>query len=297
MLAELVTHEWRALLHSKRLVIVVLLYVVAGALAATVLSLGIREAQDAVVETLRARGLSEAQVRDAILVDGEAKALQIAGDLNENFARYPAVFRSSLLVLLFFFVSLLATPWLVALSTFDVLSSDLKARSLAYYALRVPRWAPVVGRFLAHWAIIVVVNAVAALVFLAIASLSIHALRVTDTALGFARAVLLLIPYSAAWVALTTMCSAATRQPLIALVLTIASFVLLSLLRLPAAFDPEPGTFAGYLAHLQWFAPTAWREFLWFEGLTGWGLGVLGMAGFTCVFLVRATALLKRHDL
>jgi ABC-type transport system involved in multi-copper enzyme maturation permease subunit len=132
-------------------------------------------------------------------------------------------------------ITLWLAPLLIALMSFDAVSSDLQNRTVRYWVVRTRRASYVTGKFLGSWAVLLAVLfgmnvivwfATAAVVHLSLGSVVTWGLRF------FA----ICVPITAAWCGIATLVGSQTRSPILALLATCLVFFVLWVVRVIAAY-------------------------------------------------------------
>jgi ABC-type transport system involved in multi-copper enzyme maturation permease subunit len=171
------------------------------------------------------RAMDEAQISPEQLHALQQAMLEKKyGDL--EMAKYLASAPPVLLALL------LATVWLnpglVAVMGFDGISGELQHRSVRYWTVRSRRVSYFAGKFLGLWAVISIVTLVMhALIWGLTMVKSSGGMAPADTLLWGIRFWAVTLPISAAWCGIATLIGSQFRAPMIALLVTFATFFVL----------------------------------------------------------------------
>lgn len=290
---ELVRHDLRAALRSRRLVVLALLFFLVGLSASLIITESVRTLQQQIIETLVAQGVPEAIIQERLINATEERTLAFVADLDDNFERYAEPLRTSITLVVFFWLALALCPWLVALSSFDLFASDLRQRTFAYSTLRVSRTQLTLSRLLSQLLVISAVFALTALAFLATTVIRLPTYAQNLSVLGFVWCLVALAVYAAPWVTLAGAVSASTRSPAASLTGTLLILLALPLLRLaPFAAESLGAPPIAWLLHLH---PPTWKAGLWY-GIATEGLVSVGvLLAFTAALAALALASLRRR--
>ena len=293
---EVARHELVTALRTARAVWVAAIYLGSAILGGTALVLAIWRIESEVVERLVGQGVDPDEAADTLSVMGEP-AFQ---KLSSWFTGVPAeelatVFQSSLILPAFFWGSLAFLPFLILLTSFDQVASDLQLRSICYSALRVSRISILLGKALAQTAIFVGLTAVASLVWVGLAAALLQSFSFADAVLGLSHVTLLLIPYGLCYLAISAFCSTLVRQPVAAL---FGAFGIAAILRVAGWFAAVPEDHpASWLRLLEYLSPASYHEGLWMAGFAGPLGSTAAYVGYTLVFMSAAAWMLGRRDL
>lgn len=293
----LIAHELRGLFRTRRVLVLVALYLSAGLLGGFGYVRTAQLAQDTAVETAVARGLSEAEAQAAVAQAASPLSQQIveavAGSEDDEIA---TSLSQSLILPVFFWASLAFLPLLILLTGFDSISSELATRSLRYSVLRAGRGEILFGKAAAQLLIFAVMSAVCAAGLFAMAVGLIEGFDAGSNLLGFARVWLLLLPFAACYVGLVLMASSATQRGFFALLL---AFVIAFGLRITggiAGLVDAQGPWAP-MRWLRFVSPAHYHDGLWLADWTGPALSSLAYLAFATLFGALALTILLRRDL
>jgi ABC-type transport system involved in multi-copper enzyme maturation permease subunit len=231
-------YELAEALRSRLLVVMVLLFVGAGALGAWAFTEVLeRVEQNAAKLTgapqTRRPGRVTRHMRDAgsyrdmvkVIVGDDAKA--------DYFASVPPI------VLFFAFVSLNFTPWLVLFTSSETIATEVGNRGIRYTVLRTGRLQYAAGKALGQLAIVVGVTALSAITFYLVAALSLDGFEARATAAGllghWPRVVLYLLPMLG-WALLASMVTSSAN---LARILALGGGVALSVTSQLASHPPR----------------------------------------------------------
>lgn len=183
---------------SRLLVVMVLLFVGAGAVGAWGYSALIDQAEHRAAEVLgapqsRRPGAAVRRLRDTrsyrdivrVFVHDEKKA--------DYFASFPPI------VVFYAFASFIFTPWLILFTSSETIASEVASRQIRYSLLRTTRLRYALGKALGQLLILVGVTALAAIVFFVVAWLRLSGFEAGATAAGllsyWPRIVLYTVPF------------------------------------------------------------------------------------------------------
>ena len=299
--AELVRHEVMLSLRSKRLVVMLVLYMGTALLGGLALSAAYAVAERSLIQASAGPlGVSEQEMRAQLAAPASAalhNALETFGVDLDTIA--PAL-SDSAVAAVFFWCSLVCLPFLIAMVTFDSVASPLNRRSLCYETLRASRRNIVLARLLSHTLIVSVVTALSAAAVLGIASRLLPSLPLGGALRSAAWTSTLLVPHIAIYVALCVLCSASTPKANAALVRAVGAIIVLWALTLPeraVGFAIDEDSIYAYLRWLNVFSPNHYRLGLWKLPTAGLLKSLLAYAAFWTSFSALAVFSLQRRDL
>jgi ABC-type transport system involved in multi-copper enzyme maturation permease subunit len=160
------------------------------------------------------------------------------------------------------------SPLLVALMGFDSVSAEMQSRTVRYWATRVRRGSYLVGKALGAWLAVLAVMFAMNVVVWAVSATALHLSAGYVIAWGL-RLFVVAVPITAAWCAVATLVGAQFRRPALALLVTLAAFFGLWLVRVVAGF-------AGGIEWLTYLYPNIYDTLLLSPAPTELGKGVLG---------------------
>ena len=162
---------------------------------------------------------------------------------------------------MFLWCSLSFLPFLILLTSFDQLASDLQARSLCYSTLRARRSEILLGKALAHTLLFMVLTAASSVVLLLIAGSAFASGSFGASVPGMLRLWLLLIPFGLTYLGITSFSSVTARQPFPALLLAIG---IAALLRVFSWLGQVPQDHPlALLRSLEWLSPAMHEGGFW----------------------------------
>lgn len=289
-------HELAITVATRRAVAAAGLYLVTALLGGVGYVKSLQGMQRQAERMLAERGANPAQAAEAVSRATEEAyeklVIFLAGTADVPVA---ASLTDSLILPAFLWGSLAFLPFLVVLTSFDVIAGDLQARSLCYSVLRAPRLAILLGKLLAQAALFVGLSVVSSLALLGVAASLLDDFAIVGAVPGLVRVWLVLLPYGFCYLCLSAFCSASLRQPTVAL---LAAFGLMVALRILGLFAHVPeGSALSPLRYLGWLSPAQYQSGLWEAGFAGPAFSALAYLAFGGVFLAFANRVLAGRDL
>ena len=280
---EIARHELSVAFRTRRVVGAAALYLAAAAVAGLSHVISMRFIERQAIDLLVQNGVDPLVAAGSVSLASEQAFRSFvglfAGVAPEAIA--PSLLRSVVLPPLLW-GSLAFLPFLIVLTSFDLVAGDLANRSLAYTVLRVPRAAVPAGKLLAQAALLTILTLLAALTLIGLAGSLLASVRLVDTLEGLVRVVLLLVPYGLCYLAIAAFVSSATRRPTFAL---FGALGILAALRVAGwlAYVPASASF-GFVRYLAYASPARYHDGLW---RAGWEAPL----GSACVYLAFAAVL------
>ena len=209
----------------------------------------------------------------------EALAMLVGGDksLAAKLVGIPLVIHG------FFFVALSFLPFLVALTSHDLMNTELKAGAHRFVLLRLPRGAWLFGRLLAHLALLGGVTVASNAVLLVFAWWKLPPFEVTATALTLGRYWVCTVAWGLPWLALAALVSAVVDAPGLSLLALLGAMIALGI--------------GSRYQGLEWITPSYFKAGLWRWSVLDVAASLAAFAAFTAVFLGGAWAVLRGRDL
>lgn len=205
-------------LKTKRLLVVALVYVGAAILGSLAYSYALREIESAALSALDQTGMDPIRAAAAYTLTSNTAYTQLvaffAGASVEDLS---ASVLQSAPVPVYFWASLTFLPFLVALTSFDLIQGDLNHRTLCYTTLRASRRSIVLAKFGAHLLMLTVVSGLAATAFVVMTTVMVESVGLGTTLPGMVRVWMFLIPVGSAYLALTALMSTLTKRAAAAL--------------------------------------------------------------------------------
>jgi ABC-type transport system involved in multi-copper enzyme maturation permease subunit len=290
---EIARHELEVALRTRRAVIALAIYVV----LATLGQLGYVVFLNALEEQARAmldKGdpAQTEKLLDLVGQDAYKRALAwFAGIKPEDMASY---LHESVILPVLLWGSLAFLPFVIVLTSFDQMSADLESRSLCYAILRAPRRAILLGKLVAHTALMTVLLLITGLLLLLSGAALLDSLDLAPALLGFFTLLLLLVPYGLCYLGITAFASANVAQPFTALVSAFAITVVLRVIGWTEVIPPEHQL--APLRHLAILSPAHHHSGLWLAG-AGPLASVAFYLGVGAIFTLLALWRLEGRDL
>ncbi len=289
-------HELSITVATRRALASGALYLVAALMGGVAYVKSLQALQAQATRALSERGGDPAQVSAAVThAAREAYERFVAFLAGTDGAGVASSLTDSLVLPAFLWGSLAFLPFLVVLTSFDVVASDLQSRALCYSVLRAPRFSILLGKLLAQTLLFVGLSVIASLALLGVAESSLGDFRVIAALPGLFRVWLTLLPYGFCYLGLATLCSSVLKQPTLALLMAFAVMMALRFIGL-LAHIPE-GSALGVLRPLCWLSPAQYQSGLWEAGLRGPLLSSLAYLAFGGVFVMLARRVLDGRDL
>lgn len=220
---------------------------------------------------------------DALHMFREKALLKAYGD--EAMAKSLADAPEVLLMLLLLTVWL--TPMLVALMGFDSVAPDIQHRSVRYWTLRTRRWSYFVGKWAGLLATVSLVTFAMDLVIWVVCIARGEATFAQTLSWGL-RFWLISLPMSAIWCGIATLVSSLFRSPILALLVTLASFFVIWVVYLIAA-----------VAGVEWVAyiyPNNYDRLLLHPQPHKLGAGLAACLGMAALYVSAGSWLFAKRD-
>jgi len=191
--------------------------------------------------------------------------------------------------------SLAFLPFLILVTSFDQLASDLESRGICYTTLRSSRGSIVLGKALGHTALCIVLSALSGLLLLVLTAVLVERVEVLRDLPGLLRLILLLAPFGACYVAIAGFASVSLGRPFPAL---IASLLLVGGLRILSwtRFASEDGDLA-LLRPLRWLSPATYQSGFWQGGTLAPAASAAAYLAIAGLFLGAAVWVMRRRGL
>lgn len=303
--ALLGTVEARRTLRSARVVVLLVLFVMFSGLVAALTSLMVQGVSRAVDDQIaQARPDASPSERAELKAQFEQQAREGRNEFlklwfADDAALLEAVQDVPVALLVLFKLSLVFLPLYVALLGFDSVSTELGSRSIRYLAIRTPRAAILVGKFLGLAVVLLALVAGTQGLAVAWAALSDQDFHATSAFVAWARFSVSSFTYALAWLALTTLCSSLFRVSMVGLVVNgMAMFGLWLADAVGSGISrAAPGGALELLAPLRYLSPTHYAGDLLHPALGRFGLSALACAAFAAAFLALGAASLRTRDI
>lgn len=294
-IVEIARHELMIALRSRRAVAVAILYLASALVGSLVYAAAVAFIEKQAIGLLTAQGADPLSAAGALSLAGQQAYQQlVAFFAGVGPDELSTALASSPILPPVLWGSLTFLPFLIVISSYDQLASDIGSRSICYSVVRVPRHAVLLGKLCAQTVLFVAVTVVASLVLFAVASAYLQSLDIAQTALGLGHVWLLLLPYGLCYLGLSAFCSASVRQPSMALFTALGLMVAL---RLAGWFEAIPiDDPHAPLRYLHWLSPASYLSGLWRAG-TGPLVSACAYLAFTAAFVGLAARALAGRDL
>jgi hypothetical protein len=295
ILLELIRHDLLTAFRTRRVLALVALHALIGLLTALAITSGVRALQQEVLAALVEQGVPAQAVHERVLDATEQRTLALLEGFNDDFPRYAAPFRSSIIIHGYFWLTLLAAPWLVALMSFDIFSTDLRARTFTFLTLRTGRTRLALARILSHTVLVLLIFTVIATLFVVTTAIRLPSHAASLSLGGIAWSLLLVSLYAVVWVTLASLASVTTSSPFRSLATLVFALTALAALRLSgpiASFFDLPA-----IAWLQYLSPSGHRSGLWFAMSPRLLFSIGSLTAFAALFGSLTLALFRRREL
>lgn len=292
---EIARHELAVAVRTRRALVAVALYLCMAALGGLVYVMAVRAIEQQAMAAVIKQGVEPARAANAVsLIGNETYEQLLSAFVGAPIADIaPALTASAVPV--FMWGTLAFLPFLILLSSFDHVVTDLRSRAICYTLLRAPRGAVLMGKTLAQAALFIGVMSVSMVVLGVVAAALLSSATAGGVALGMLRAWVVLIPFGLCYLGIVTFASTVARQPFGALL--IAFFILIGL-RAAGWFGYLPlEHWSSVLRPVRWLSPGSYETGLW---LRGFGEPLLSSAcylAFGALFVFVANVRLRRRDL
>ena len=296
MILKVALYELMAALKTRRALIVTLVYLAFSALGAYIYVAGIKALEDTLINAMIAQGADALSAASTIsMVEEEAYQKIIAFFVGTEIERInPSLLRSPLLPP-FMWGSLTFLPFLILLTGFDHVVSDVHSRSIRYSLLRVSRTELLLGKTLGQIILLASVTIISSIFLLLAAAVQLESFSIIDTAPALALAWLEIMPFGFCYVGLVTLCSSVPRQPFGALALSSAGLIGLKVMgffaHIPSDHDLAP------LYWLSYLSPSKYETGLWMADPSGPLTSTLAYVLLGAGFVMLANIFLEKRDL
>ncbi len=192
-------------------------------------------------------------------------------------------------------------PLLVALLGFDLIAGELQHKSVRFWTVRSRRWSYYTGKLLGLWLLVglitLVLNAIVDTVAVVKGVITAGQLFTWGPACW-----LIAFVIAGAWTAIAVFISSTTRQPIVALLITFATFFTLwvvhavgTALRVKDMIESN-----GVLPPQPWYEylyPNSYENMLLTPGGKSIALGLTALLGFVVVSIASGSMLIQRRDI
>ncbi|PCC69761.1 ABC-2 family transporter protein [Nannocystis exedens] len=286
--------DLRESIRTRRALVLALLYLLVASITSYVYVEVVRLAQQATSEVIGGM----ADTGDKVAAAAAAGAAQSAGytgllyviaggdpQIAGHLATYPPM------VLVFAWFSLGALPWLIALTSYDLVAGDLHLRTVRFVALRTSRGAFVLGKLLSQVLLVALIAGLGMIPVLAIGGAYLPRFDVLDTFLALLRAWPILALFAFAVLGPVACASQLVRGPGAARALAIVFLFALWVLGIWAVFAPDP------LSLLRWLTPFAYKTQFFHPDLLHRLMNAAGCAALCAGYSWIGFQVFRRRDL
>ena len=275
-------HETRRALRSAKALVLLILYSLATTLSGVAFVTGTRKLQEGLSSMTGGQELPTEQLNEL-----KMGGLSAIFGKDETLIRYLA--EIPLVVVFFFWFTLLFLPLLTALMGFEQLSGELQSRSLRFVSLRARRGSVLAGKVLAQGALLVGLTAVVNLGIFVYAALSTEGFQVGTGLLSLLKFWILGLVFASSYIGLTALCSALFRVPIFSLLTELSILFGFWLAALLSRFES--------LHFLGYFVPSHYESGLFSPEWAKLLPSVGAYAVFAAIFLCAAWFALRARDL
>ena len=287
-------------MRSKLLVVMVLLFVGAGALFAWSFTQLVERIEESAAKvtgapTTRRPGATVRHLRDSHSYRDMLRMFLGSDEKADYFAAIPPI------VVFFGWTSFLFTPWLILFTSAETIATEVATRSIRYAVLRTGRLEFALGKMAGQALIVLGVTALSAVVFYFIAWASLAGFEHRATALGllsyWPRVCLFTLPFLG-WAMFASM---VTRSANLARVLALGGAVGMAIMsglaRHPPPWFPSGALFDGLRDLLGFLTPFGHYDGLAYPPGGAW-LGDLAVClALTAIYFAAGYVILRRRDL
>lgn len=223
-------------------------------------------------------------------------------ELTEALAEMP------LLLFLVFKLSTIFLPLFIALMGFDQISGEIGPKSIRFLVLRVRRSSIVMGKFLSQATLLTGLMAISTLVTVIVAKALNPDFTFGHATLIFGKLLLAGVVSVLAYEALTSLCSALTRQAGVSLLLNVGVMFVIWFISMVSSAFRAPGadiSFGSlqqllpesYLAYLKYISVWTYNQDLLHPSAVRFFSAVMVHLGYGLVFLGLAHLVLRKRDI
>lgn len=240
--------DLRESIRTRRALVLALLYLLVAAITSFIYVQVVKLAQQAASDVIGGIGDAGEKVAAAAAVGAAQDTgyhgllYVIAGgdaQIAAHLATYPPM------VMIFAWFSLGALPWLIALTSYDLVAGDLHLRTVRFVALRTSRGAFVIGKLLSQLLLVALIAGLGMLPVLAIGAAYLPRFDVLDNLLGLLRAWPILALFAFAVLGPVTCASQLVRGPGAARAVAILLLFFMWILSVWAMFAAAPLSLLG----------------------------------------------------
>jgi ABC-type transport system involved in multi-copper enzyme maturation permease subunit len=294
LIAIVARHELTASLKSRRALLLSGAYLGTALLGGLLYVLSARAIEAQALAALSQAGAADGAATLSLIGDqAYRKAVAFFAGVDEGLI--DPVLIHSVILPAFMWGSLVFLPFLVVLTSFDHVTQDLTARSICYPVVRVSRPVLLFGKIVAQLLSFTALTMIASTALVALAFALLETFNLGEALLGLPRAWLVLVPFGACYLGLSTFASTSAKQPMTALILAVT---LMLGLRITGWFGSIPESHPlATLRALEWLSPARYHEYLWRADVGPLAAGVLAYLAFFALFTFAALRRLASRDL
>jgi ABC-type transport system involved in multi-copper enzyme maturation permease subunit len=297
--------ETRRALKSGRVLVLLILFLLFVGLALTVVG-GINHQINAKFDSqLAMAGADPGQAKEQMMA---TKKQFLSTFITDDEAMLDSLSALPLVLLVVFKLTLRFLPLFIALMGFDQLAGEVGPKSVRYLVVRVKRNSIILGKLLSQATLFGLLLIICTVLMVLVSKILNPDFAALDVALWTVKLVLTSFTLSLAYLALTALFSALTRQGAVSLVLNIiALFVIWFIALIGEAFrfpgeEALPNTLAmlkseSWIAYLRYGSVWHFGDDLLHPQVLRWVTSGLVHLGFGLVFLGLAQLALKKRDL
>ena len=296
-LVQVIAEEFWLALRTRRLIVLLVMYVLLALLVSGVTVFSLREAERLALEEISQRGIPPEMARELLNDTMERGVDEVARLMDKEPTDFHPLFRTSLPLAMFFFMATTVIPFGTLAASFDLFSSDLRARSFCFATLRYRRRDILLGRVIAHTATLAIANTIAAAIFIVMAGALLTNFQLGPALHGAAWTSLLLVFMCAAFVGISTYASVSTRRPGIAFAIGFGIFLLMALVRIPGGLATAFGDEWQWMSNVPKLVPYGWYSGLWSSHLSDTVAALLVYTVYAVGFVLLALRRFSKEDL
>jgi ABC-type transport system involved in multi-copper enzyme maturation permease subunit len=296
-LVQVVAEEFWLALRTRRLIVLLAMYVLLALLVSGVTVFSLREAERLALEEISERGIPPEMARQLMTDTMERGVDEVARMMDKEPSDFHPLFRGSLPLAVFFFMATSVIPFGTLAVSFDLFASDLRARSFCFATLRYRRRDILLGRVIAHTTMLVVANSIAAAIFIAMAGTLLTSFQLGPALQGAAWTSFLLLFMCAAFVGISAFASVSTRRPGIAFAIGFGIFLLMAILRIPGGLASALGPEWQWMSNVPKLVPYGWYGGLWSSHLSETAIALAVYTLYAVGFVLLGLRRFSKEDL
>jgi ABC-type transport system involved in multi-copper enzyme maturation permease subunit len=262
-LVQVITEELWLALRTRRLIVLLVMYVVLALLISGATVFSLRKAEGIALQEIAARGIPPDMARDLLASTMERGVDEVARLLAKEPEDFHSLFRTSLPLAAFFLLATSVIPLGTLVVSFDLFASDLRARSFCFATLRYRRRDILLGRVIAHTATLAVANSIAAAIIVVMSGALLTNFQLGSALQGAAWCSFLLLFMCAAFVGISTFASVSTRRPGVALAIGFGILLIMAFVRIPGSVAGLMGPEWQWMTDITRLVPRGWYGGLW----------------------------------